>query len=567
MFISRYKRFLPILEWLPNYNKRDFSGDLTAGLTVAVMLIPQGMAYGLLAGLPPIYGLYAGIVPLIIYAIFGTSRQLSVGPVALISLLVLTGLAKFAEPGSSEFIQLSITVALIAGIIQMLLGLFRLGFLVNFLSHPVISGFTSAAAFIIGISQLQNLLGFSIPNSNKIHVIILSLAENIGKTNLITLGIGIFGVLFITWIKSINKKLPSGLFAVIIGILAVYLLQLHEFGVQIVGEVPTGLPPFAVPQLNEDLFRQLLPLSFTICLISFIESLAIAKALEERHKDYKIVPNQELLALGLSKIGGAFFQSFPTTGSFTRSAINDEAGAKTGMSSIISAAIIAIFLLLFTPLFYYLPKAILASVVIVAVYSLIDYKEAIFLWKNDKRDFISLLVTFFLTLTLGIQDGVFIGVILSLAIIIYRNSRPHVAVLGKLPNTTLYRNVKRYPEAVCDPGVLIMRFDAPLYFGNASYFQKQVEETILQSPEKIKIFVLDAQGISDLDSSGGRILLALVLWIKNQGIDFRISGAIGPIRDLLARFKITEALGEDGLYLSVHSAVEGNKNYYPTMKI
>jgi SulP family sulfate permease len=520
-----------------------------------------------LAGLPPIYGLYAGIVPLIIYAIFGTSRQLSVGPVALISLLILTGLAKFAEPGSSEFIQLSITVALIAGIIQMLLGLFRLGFLVNFLSHPVISGFTSAAAFIIGISQLQNLLGFSIPNSNKIHVIILSLAENIGKTNLITLGIGIFGVLFITWIKSINKKLPSGLFAVIIGILAVYLLQLHEFGVQIVGEVPTGLPPFAVPQLNEDLFRQLLPLSFTICLISFIESLAIAKALEERHKDYKIVPNQELLALGLSKIGGAFFQSFPTTGSFTRSAINDEAGAKTGMSSIISAAIIAIFLLLFTPLFYYLPKTILASVVIVAVYSLIDYKEAIFLWKNDKRDFISLLVTFFLTLTLGIQDGVFIGVILSLAIIIYRNSRPHVAVLGRLPNTTLYRNVKRYPEAICDPGVLIMRFDAPLYFGNASYFQKQVEETILQSPEKIKIFVLDAQGISDLDSSGGRILLALVLWIKNQGIDFRISGAIGPIRDLLARFGITDALGEDGLYLSVQSAVEGNKNYYPTMKI
>ena len=567
MFISRYKRFLPILEWLPKYNKSDFSGDLTSGLTVAVMLIPQGMAYGLLAGLPPIYGLYAGIVPLIIYAFFGTSRQLSVGPVALVSLLVLTGVAKFAEPGSAEFIQLSITVALIAGIIQMLLGLFRLGFLVNFLSHPVISGFTSAAAFIIGISQLQNLFGFSIPNSNKIHVIILSLAENIRKTNLITLGIGIFGLLFISWIKSINKRLPSGLFAVIIGILAVYLLQLHEFGVQIVGAVPSGLPPFAVPQLDEDIFRQLLPLSFTICLISFIESLAIAKTLQDRHKNYKIVPNQELLALGISKIGGAFFQSYPTTGSFTRSAINDEAGAKTGMSSIISAAIIAIILLIFTPLFYYLPKAILASVVIVAVFSLIDYKEAIFLWKNDKRDFISLLVTFFLTLTLGIQDGVFIGVILSLAIIIYRNSRPHVAVLGRLPNTTLYRNVKRYPEAICDPGVLIMRFDAPLYFGNASYFQKQVEETILQSQEKIKIFVLDAQGISDLDSSGGRILLALVLWIKDQGIDFRISGAIGPIRDLLTKFEITDALGEDGLYLSVHSAVEGNKNYYPIMKI
>ncbi|MEY2904108.1 MAG: hypothetical protein RJA52_124, partial [Bacteroidota bacterium] len=215
MFINRYKRFLPILEWLPRYNKKDLSGDFTSGLTVAVMLIPQGMAYGILAGLPPIYGLYAGIVPLIIYAIFGTSPQLSVGPVALVSLLVLTGVSKFAEPGTPEFIQLSITVALIAGIIQLLLGVFRLGFLVNFLSHPVISGFTSAAAIIIGISQLSNLMGFRIENSNKIHIIILSLVENIGKTNFFTLSIGIFGLIFISWTKSINKRLPSGLFAVI----------------------------------------------------------------------------------------------------------------------------------------------------------------------------------------------------------------------------------------------------------------------------------------------------------------------------------------------------------------
>ena len=567
MFINRYKRFLPILEWLPRYNKKDLSGDFTSGLTVAVMLIPQGMAYGILAGLPPIYGLYAGIVPLIIYAIFGTSPQLSVGPVDLVSLLVLTGVSKFAEPGTPEFIQLSITVALIAGIIQLLLGVFRLGFLVNFLSHPVISGFTSAAAIIIGISQLSNLMGFRIENSNKIHIIILSLVENIGKTNFFTLSIGIFGLIFISWTKSINKRLPSGLFAVIIGVLVVYFLNLQEYGVQIVGEVPRGLPPFEVPQLDLDLFRQLLPLSFTICMISFIESLAISKALQERHKDYKIVPNQELLALGISKISGAFFQAYPTTGSFTRSAINDEAGAKTGMSSVISAVFISIILLLFTPLFYFLPKAILASIVIVAVFGLIDYKEAIFLWKNDKRDFLSLLVTFLLTLTLGIQDGVFFGVILSLAIIIYRNSRPHVAVLGRLPDTTLYRNVKRYPEAICDQGVLIMRFDAPLYFGNATYFQHQVEDAIQQAPEEIKIFVLDAQGISDLDSSGGRILISLVSWIKEQNIDFRMSGAIGPIRDLLIKFDNHQVIKEDELYLSVHSAVEGNKNFYPAMKI
>lgn len=553
----RLTQYLPILEWLPRYQKAYLSGDFNAGLTVAVMLVPQGMAYGLLAGLPPIYGLYAGILPLLLYSFFGTSRQLSVGPVALVSLLILTGVGQFAEPGSAQFISYAITTALIAGIIQVLLGVFRLGFLVNFLSHPVISGFTSAAAIIIGISQLQNLMGISIPRSNRIHVIVGSIIEKFGEIHYTTLLLGILGIALIFWLKKVNKKIPGALIAVILGIVGVYFLKLNEQGVAVVGKVPQGLPQMVMPVFNWEVIRQLIPLSLTICLISFIESLAIAKTIEGKHKDYKVIPNQELFALGITKIGGAFFQSYPTTGSFTRSAINDEAGAKTGLSSIISAVVIASILLFLTPAFYYLPKAILASVIVVAVVGLINYKEAVHLWKNDRRDFLSLIVTFLATLTLGIQDGVMIGVILSLAIIIYRNSRPHVAVLGKLPEADLYRNVLRFKQAIRKKGVLIVRFDAPLYFGNAAYFRKQVEDFYNAMPDPTILFVLDAQGISDMDSSGAMELLELVRWIKNQNTTFRISGAIGPIRDVLEKFGVSLEIGANCFHLNVHSAVEG----------
>lgn len=552
----RLTQYLPILEWLPKYRKAHLSGDFNAGLTVAVMLVPQGMAYGLLAGLPPIYGLYAGILPLLLYSFFGTSRQLSVGPVALVSLLILTGVGQFAEPGSAQFISYAITTALIAGIIQVLLGIFRLGFLVNFLSHPVISGFTSAAAIIIGISQLQNLMGISIPRSNRIHIIVGSIIEKFGDIHYTTLLIGVLGIALIFCLKKVNKKIPGALIAVITGIVGVYFLKLNEQGVAVVGEVPKGLPQMVIPVFNWTVIQQLLPLSLTICLISFIESLAIAKTIEGKHKDYKVIPNQELFALGITKIGGAFFQSYPTTGSFTRSAINDEAGAKTGVSSLISAAVIAVILLFLTPAFYFLPKAILASVIVVAVVGLINYKEAIHLWKNDRRDFLSLIVTFLATLTLGIQDGVMIGVILSLAMIIYRNSRPHVAVLGKLPEADLYRNVLRFKEAIRKKGVLIVRFDAPLYFGNAAYFRKQVEDFYNVEPEPPALFVLDAQGISDMDSSGAMELLELVRWIKNQNTTFRISGAIGPTRDVLEKFGVSQEIGATCFHLNVHAAVE-----------
>ena len=552
MAVSKY---FPIAGWLPRYTKKDWRGDLLAGLTVGVMLVPQGMAYGLLAGLPPIYGLYAGILPLFLYALFGSSRHLSVGPVALVSLLVLAGVSQFATPGSEEFIQLAITTALLAGMIQVVLGVLRLGFLINFLSHPVISGFTSAAAFIIGFSQLKFLLGVEVSQTNRIQDIVLQTAAQIGHTNPVTLAIGLAGIVLILLLKRIRKTLPGGLITVMLGTAVVWAADLNTYGVDIVGEVPGGFPAFQTPLLSLEAIGNLMPLALTICLISFIESLAIAKALAARHKTYRIDTNQELLALGISKIGSAFFQSFPTTGSFTRSAVNEEAGARTGMSSIFAAILVSIALLFFTPLFYYLPKALLASIIVVAVIGLVDYKEAFRLWKTDRRDFLTLITTFCITLTLGIQIGVAAGVVLSIALLIYRSSRPHVAVLGQLPETRYFRNVTRFEHAIQYPDKLILRFDAQLYFGNAEFFRETIERLSADKGDSLKYVILDAASISDIDSTGVHTLHEVVSYLRGRGITFVMTSVIGPVRDVLTQTGLLSEIGESQIYLNVYEAI------------
>jgi len=559
----KVREFFPILEWLPRYNKRAFRGDLLGGFTMAVMVVPQGMAVALLAGLPAIYGLYASIVPSLLYAFFGTSRHLSVGPVALVSLLVLTGIGQFAEPGTAEFIGLAITTSLLAGIVQILLGAFRLGFLINFLSHPVISGFTSAAAIIIGLSQVKHLLGVELPRSNRIHEVFGGIIAHIGDVNLPTLLIGLGGIFLILLLRKIWPFLPGPLITIVIGIALVALARLDLYGVAIVGEVPEGLPGFIVPELDYETARMLFPLSLTICIISFIESLAIAKTIEAKQKSYRVVPNQELLALGITKIGGAFFQSYPTTGSFTRSAVNEQSGARTAMSSVITAALVSIILLFFTPLFYYLPKALLASVVIVAVIGLIDYREARFLWRNDRQDFTVLMVTFAATLTLGIQDGVIFGLLLSIALMLYRNSKPHLAVLGRIPGTSAYRNVQRFPNAIQDERVLVVRFDNQLYFGNANYFRDSIEEVVHERGDRLEVLVLDASSIHDIDSSGIHAFKDVVRFLKTHKIDFYLSGVIGPVRDILHKTGLMKRIGKDHQFLLVEQAVQAYYESHP----
>lgn len=551
----KIKDYVPLLEWLPKYKRQDLAGDLSAGLTVGVMLIPQGMAYAMIAGLPPIYGLYASTLPLIIYALLGTSRQLAVGPVAMVSLLTATGVGTLAAGGTEMYLTLAITLAFLVGLIQFLLGAFRLGFLVNFLSHPVISGFTSAAALIIGLSQLKHLLGVDIARSHHVHEILWQAIEQFGEIHWTTFAIGVGGIVLIKGVRRLHKSIPGPLLAVVFGILVVWLGGLAAQGVKIVGEVPGGLPSFSLPSLERSVLQDLIPIALAIALVSFMESIAVAKAIQAKHKDYKVVPNQELIALGMANIGGSFLQSYPVTGGFSRTAINDQAGAKSGLASIISAFLIILTLLFLTPLFYYLPKAILASVIMVAVFGLIDFQEAKHLWQTDRSDFWMLIITFLATLGLGIEQGIGIGVLLSLAMIIFRTSRPHIAELGRVPGTPFYRNVDRFEEVEVRDDLLIVRLDAQLYFANIDFFREKLTE-LMQAKSTLKTIILNAESINRIDSTAMHAILELVEDLRQQNLEVLFTGVKGPVRDALAKGHLIEKLGRHHFFMSVQDAVD-----------
>ena len=553
------KNYIPILDWLPNYKKNWLKGDLGAGLTVGVMLIPQGMAYASIAGLPAVYGLYASIIPIIIYAFFGTSRQLAVGPVAMVSLLTATAIGSFEGLSTSDYISYAILLAFLVGVIQFLLGIFRLGFLVNFLSHPVVSGFTSAAALIIGLSQLKHLLGIDIERSHHINEIIMNALQKANEINWVAFTIGIIGILIIIGIKKINKSLPSQLFSVIFGIVIVSFFNLGEGenAVKIIKEIPNTLPNYQLPLLDFSTIQLLIPMALTIALVSFMESIAVAKAIQIKHRDYKVIPNQELISLGLANVFGSFFQSFPTTGGFSRTAVNDQAGAKTGLAAIISALLIVVTLLFLTPLFYNLPKTILASVIMVAVFGLIDYKEAVHLWKSNRTDFFLLVVTFIATLTIGIEKGIGLGVILSLAMVIFKTTRPHVAVLAKIPGTHFYRNIERF-EGVIRPkeDVLIVRFDAQLYFANTAFFKDKLEELVIEKGKKLKLIIIDGESMNNLDSSGVHALLEVIEDYTSKKIEVAFSGIKGPVRDAMEKGGVIEKISFNHCFMSIQEAID-----------
>ncbi|MCB0840984.1 MAG: solute carrier family 26 protein, partial [Bacteroidetes bacterium] len=550
------EKIFPVLSWAKSYSKNDLKGDLMAGLTVGVMLIPQGMAYAMIAGLPPIYGLYASTLPLILYALMGTSRQLAVGPVAMVSLLTAAGIGTIAEAGTETYLTLAITLAFMVGMIQFLLGLFRLGFLVNFLSHPVISGFTSAAALIIGLSQLKHLLGIDIPRSHHIHEIIIHAIEQAGQINWMTFIIGLGGIFIIKGVKKIHPSIPGPLVTVVVGIAVVAGFGLADQGVKIVGEVPQGLPGLSSPDVSMATLKSLFPIALAISLVSFMESIAVAKAIQNKHKNYQVIPNQELIALGVANIGASFFQSYPTTGGFSRTAVNDQAGAKTGLASIISALLIVLTLLFLTPLFYYLPKAILASVIMVAVFGLIDLKEAKHLWHADRTDFWMLVVTFAGTLVFGIEQGIGLGVVLSLSMVILRTTRPHMAELGKVPDTIFYRNVGRFQQVEKRPDLLIVRFDSQLYFANISFFKETLNEWAEKKGDALDTIIINAESISKVDSSAIHALEELINEYRSKGIDILFTGVIGPVRDAFNRGHLIDKIGEENCFMSVQGAVD-----------
>ena len=558
--MKKIKELIPILEWLPNYNSSRLKGDFIAGITVSIILIPQGIAYALIAGLPPIYGLYCALVPQLVYAIFGSSRQVAIGPVAMDSLIVATGVSTLALAGSDSYIAIAILLALMVGSIQFLLGVFRLGFIVNFLSKPVISGFTSAVALTIGINQFRNLFGVDFVQSDQIQYVLEDLWFNIIDFNFHTTVIGLISVGVIILLRKINKKIPNALLVVVVGILTIRYFGEEFSDVAIVKDIPSGLPSFSFPEIDISQMKELLPIALTLVMVGYLETISIGKSLEAKQDEYKLRPNQELIALGLSNIIGSWFKAYPSTSSFSRSAINQESGATTGMASLVSVVIVLLTLLFLTPLFYHLPKTVLAAIIIVAVFGLVNIKEAIFLWKANNLDFWLLVVTFFSTLLFGIEYGIMIGVGLSLIILIFRTSRPYVAELGKVPDSDFYRNRERFNEVILDDEVLVFRFDAQLFYANASYFIETLELMVEKKGPRLKLIVLDAESINRVDSTGVEMLKERIRFYNKKGVLFYFAGVKGPVRDHLFRGKILDLITLDHFYMRVNGAV----NYYKT---
>ncbi len=525
-----FKKTLPFLAWISTYNSTQFKGDFMAGITVGIVLIPQGIAYALIAGLPPIYGLYAALVPQIVYAIFGTARQVAIGPVAMDSLLVATGVSTLAIVGSDSYIAMAILLAFMVGAIQFLMGVFRLGFLVNLLSKPVITGFTSAMALIIGVNQFRNLFGVQFLQTDQFHLLFLDITQRIATLHIPTtsLGIAMMGVILL--LRKVNKRLPSALLVVFIGISMVYFFQSATTGISIVKNIPAGLPSFSVPAIAMSTFQKLLPIAFALVFVGYLEVFSIGKSLEAKQNQYQIQPNQELIALGLSNMVGSFFKSYPTTSSFSRSAINQESGATTGVAAWVAATMVALTLLFFTPIFYYLPKTVLSAIIIVAVFNLIKVQEALFLKRTNTVDFYMLLVTFLATLFLGILLGILLGVVLSLVVVFVRAIFKKSCKLPfSFPTTKMTQPIGNTESK---GAVLLFEWKKQLVYINANAFRTQLEAAIAKE-SALQMVVVEATQIGVVDSTSVAMLKQIVEKYQKKSIRLVFSGAPKVMQDQL----------------------------------
>lgn len=567
----RPSQFLPILDWGLHYRSEHWVGDLMAGVIVAIVLIPQGMAYAMLAGLPPQVGLYASMVPMVLYALFGTSRTLSVGPVAMDSLLVAIGLAPLATPGSAEYVALALVLALMVGLIEILMGVLRLGFVVNFLSYAVIVGFTNAAVLVIGTSQFKHLLGVKIPQSEGFADTVHNLVKAAPDTNGVTVVVGlvsIAGLLFFSqmlpkilhqqgiaggWIVPLSRSGPL----VVVGssILLVSLLGLHDrFGVAVVGDIPQGLPSLAVPPVSLAQMQTLLPTALVISFVAFMESISVAKSLASKRRQ-RIDPNQELIGLGAANVGAAFTGGYPVTGGVSRSVVNFTSGANTGLSALVTASLVALVVALFTPLLYSLPLATLAAVIFVAVSKLVDIQSIQRLWRVSRMDAVTAVITFWAVLLIGIQTGIVVGLGTSIAFHLWRTSHPHIAEVGRVGDSEHFRNVKRHAVRTED-SVLAIRIDGSLYFANTKYLEDYLLQAVAHHP-KASVLLLICTAINHIDGSALDTLETLIEGLREAGVSVYFSDVKGPVMDQLERSGFVERIGGPGrIFLSTHQAMQ-----------
>ena len=560
------KGYFPILDWGSKYNKKTFSNDMIVALIVTMMLIPQSLAYAILVGLPAEIGLYASIAPLLIYAIFGTSRTLSVGPVAVASLMTAAAAGALASQGTPEYLGAAIALAMVSGLFLMLIGFLKLGFLANFLSHPVITGFITASGIQIAAGQLGPVLGIHARGHSFLEVAI-SLVQNIGHTHIITAAVGIGSLVFLFWVRRWMKPLLIRIgvgvkvadilvkigpaLAIVFTILIVAGLGLGEKGVAIVGKVPKGLPKVAMPPLDMSLWMKILVPAILISIVGYVESISVALTLAAKRRQ-RVDPDQELIALGASNIGSALSGGFPVTGGFSRSVVNFDAGAETPAAGAFTAIGIAIATLFLTPLLFFLPKAVLGATIFVAVLGLVNYGALKHAWSYSKSDFAAMTVTILVTLWKGVEIGLIAGVGLSIFLHLYRTSKPHVAVVGQLSGTEQFKNVKRH-EVITDEGILSIRVDASLYFPNARFLEDTVNDAVAENPDIIHL-ILVCPAVNTIDLSALESLEAINLRLRESGIKFHLSEVKGPVMD---RLKETHFLKElnGKVFLSQFEAV------------
>jgi len=548
------RRHIPILDWGRRYNSSALSNDLIAALIVTIMLIPQSLAYALLAGLPPEAGIYASIAPIILYAIFGSSRALAVGPVAVVSLLTASAIGQVADVGTAGYAIAALTLAFLSGAFLVLLGVFRLGFLANFLSHPVIAGFITASGILIATSQLKHILGIS-ADGHTLPDMVGSIIANLGEINGLTVLIGLLATGFLFWVRGNLKPLLQRLgtpalladiltkagpvAAVVSTTLSVWAFGLNDLGVRIVGEVPQSLPPLTMPSLSPDILGALLVPAILISIIGFVESISVAQTLAAKRRQ-RIDPDQELIGLGAANLGAAFTGGFPVTGGFSRSVVNFDAGAETPAAGIYTAIGLAIAALALTPLVYFLPNATLAATIIVAVLSLVDFSILKKTWIYSRSDFAAVAVTILLTLGLGVEVGVASGVLISVLLHLYKTSRPHVAEVGLVPGTQHFRNIHRH-KVETDPTLLTLRVDESLYFVNARFLEDLIQKRVADG-SAIKNVVLMFSAVNEVDYSALESLEAINQRLRDMGVGLHLSEVKGPVMDRLKRSHLIDQL-------------------------
>lgn len=537
-------KIVPAYGWLRNYKREDLTSDLSASVVITAMLVPQGMAYALLAGLPASYGLYASTVPAIVYALFGTSRHMPVGPPALMALLTFTSVSALAEPRTPEYISLALLLALMVGVLQLVIGLFRMGFITNFISHPVLSGFIYASAVIIALSQVEHLLGVPISGEHSTVGVVMEHARRIEEVNLLTLAIGLGSLVAILVLGKTLPRIPSSLVVVAAATLVVYFFGLDKQGVDIVGKVPGGLPQLSMPALDLEAIRTLVSSAVVVAFVGFIESISVAKAIAAREK-YKIDSNQELKALGLANASAAFFSGFPVAGSFSRTAVQYQSGGRTQLASIVTALLVVATLLLLTPLFYYLPNAALAAVILVAVYKLLNFEAARRVFRVSPIDGLALVITFVVTLLVGVEQGIIIGASFALLAFLRRTAYPHIAELGYVPEKDSFLGLESFHEAKTHPEALILRFDARLYFANVPFLEEQLIKEVADRPDLKWIFI-DCRGVNSIDVTAIEGLEDLISGYRFRGINVVFTHMKLPVRERLVKAGWNEKFGDAG---------------------